>query len=279
MAVNTPRSCGIDRYVHPVPGKNDRWWFRRRVPLDLKEIIGKVEWRHWLQGRSEAEARREAIPLLLETNRVIDLALAGNWPPVSDAEIEAVAWGWWSDFLSTRLRELRRIGRAWDDRSEWTLANEGELRRSVEAFIARPHPLDTIGQPKGDLAQVLDDPRRAAGFLRNKDAMARLLHECRENHKEHAGNFADVRREHNAATDHILEAIRAGRVEPHALVSIIDRPASSISQASAPIMGDAPILFNDPDGGDDLIAKWAKWPGKKKRASRRERRPSTRPAG
>ena len=57
---------------------------------------------------------------------------------MSDAEIEAVARGWWSDFFTTRLRELRRTGRAWDDRSEWALANEAELRRSVEAFIAGP---------------------------------------------------------------------------------------------------------------------------------------------
>jgi hypothetical protein len=95
---------------------------------------------------------------------------------------------------------------------------------------------------------VLDDPRRAAGLLSNKDAMARLLHECRENHKEHAGNFADVRRERNLATDHVLEAIRAGGVEPRTLVSIIDRSASQMSQESTPVIGVAPIPFNDSDG-------------------------------
>ena len=262
MAGKTPRSCGIERYLHWRPEKG-RWWFRRRVPGDLVEIIGKAEWRQTLAARSRPEAEREAIRLLDETNRTIDLAFAGNWPPVSDAEIEAVAWGWWSDFFTTRLRELRRTGRAWDDRSEWPLANEAELRRSVEAFIAGPHPLDTFGQPEGDLAKVLDDPRRAAGLLRNKDAMVRLLHDCRENHLEHAGNFADGRRERNLATDRILEAIRAGGVEPRTLVSIIDRSASSTSQESTPVIGVAPVPLNDPDGGDDLIAKWAKWPGKK----------------
>lgn len=262
MAGRMARSCGIERYLHWRPEKG-RWWFRRRVPGDLVEIIGKAEWRKTLAARSRPEAEREAIRLLDETNRTIDLALAGNWPPVSDAEIEAVAWGWWSDFFTTRLRELRRTGRARDDRSEWALANDAELRRSVEAFIAGPHPLDTFGQPKGDLAKVLDDPRRAAGLLSNKDAMARLLHECRENHKEHAGNFADVRRERNLATDRVLEAIRAGGVEPRTLVSIIDRSASQMSQESTPVIGVAPIPFNDSDSGDDLIAKWAKWPGKR----------------
>jgi integrase len=182
---------------------------------------------------------------------------------VSDAEIEAVAWGWWSDFFHTRLRELRRTGRTWRDRSEWTLANDAELQRSVEEYITRPHPIDTFGQPKGDLAQLLNDPRRAAGLLANKDAMARLLRECRDNHKENAGHFGDVRRERELATDRILESIRTGGIEPSILVSILDRPAPSMSQEATPVIGVAPVPFNDPDGGEDLIAKWAKWPGKR----------------
>lgn len=262
MAGRTARSCGIERYLHWRPEKG-RWWFRRRVPGNLVEIIGKAEWRQTLAARSRPEAEREAIRLLDETNRTIDLALAGNWPPVSDAEIEAVAWAWWSNFFTTRLHELRQAGGAWDDRSEWALDNEAELRRSVEVFIARPHPLDTFGQPKGDLAKVLDDPRRAAGLLSNKDAMTRLLHECRENHQEHAGHFADVRRERNLATDRVLELIRAGEIEPRTMVSIIDHSATLMSKEPTPVIGVVPIPFNDPEGGDDLIAKWAKWPGKR----------------
>jgi hypothetical protein len=29
MAGLMPRSSGLDLYVHSVPGKNNRWWFRR----------------------------------------------------------------------------------------------------------------------------------------------------------------------------------------------------------------------------------------------------------
>lgn len=72
-----------------------------------------------------------------------------------------------------------------------------------------------------------------------------------------------MRRERNLETERVLEAIRVGAIEPRTLVNIIDRPVSSVFQASAPVNGVAPIPFNDPDGGDDLIAKWAKWPGKR----------------
>ena len=84
------RSCGISRYLL---WRSDRecWWFRRAVPGNLVGLIGKREWRQTLKARSRADAEREAISLLDETNRTIDLALAGNWPPVSDDEIEAVA--------------------------------------------------------------------------------------------------------------------------------------------------------------------------------------------
>ena len=87
VAGKTPRSCGIERYLHWRPEKG-RWWFRRRVPGKLVEIIGKAEWRQTLTAQSRPEAQREAIRLLDETNRIINLALAGNWPPVSDAEID-----------------------------------------------------------------------------------------------------------------------------------------------------------------------------------------------
>ena len=131
------RTCGISRFVL---WRSDRncWWFRRAVPLELVGLIGKREWRQTLEGRSRADAEREAIPLLDETNRTIDLALAGNWPPVSDDEIEAIAVGWWSEFRETRLIELRRnnkrwaVDRLWDvNASEWALADEEELARSV----------------------------------------------------------------------------------------------------------------------------------------------------
>ena len=82
------RTCGISRFVL---WRSDRdcWWFRRAVPGELVGIIGKREWRQTLNARSRADAEREAIPLLDETNRTIDLAVAGNWPPISDDEIEA----------------------------------------------------------------------------------------------------------------------------------------------------------------------------------------------
>lgn len=277
MVVNTPRSCGIDRYVHWVPAKR-RWRFRRRVPGDLVEIIGKPEWRYFLRGRTEAEAKREAIPFLEETDRTIKFALAGNWPPINDDEIQALAIGWWADFRETVFanRQLR-TGRpdAWmsnTDPLEWALANEAELKRSLDRFIAGPRNLDWIFPPELDLIiSILDDPKRVAGLRRNEEAMTQLLRDCRLNHHGNARAWADDWRERDHATDRVFEAMNTGVLESREIVRLLDRPSSSTPSPANDInpvyttggSSVLPIMFNDPDGGDDLIAQWSRWPGRK----------------
>jgi hypothetical protein len=261
------RSFGISRFVL---WRSDRncWWFRRAVPGELVGLIGKREWRQTLKARSRAEAEREAIPLLDETNRTIDLALAGNWPPVSDDEIEAVAVGWWSEFRETRLTELTGrkgwiVNRLWDvDASEWALADENELAHSVEQFVAGPRNLDYVFRPELDLIKaLLDDPKRASGLVRNKDAMSRLLRDCRLHHHAVAGGWGDELRARSRATDRVLAAIHAGKLEPHQIiVRMIEKPVATNPEPQPRTAGaKSPIVFNDPNGGDDLIAKWAKW--------------------
>jgi integrase len=276
MAVNTPRSCGIDHYVHWIPEKR-RWRFRRRVPGDLVEVIGKPEWRSMLRGRTEAEAKREALPFLEETDRTIKLALAGNWPPVDDDEVQALAIGWWADFRETRAAELeRRTGSpdAWvsnTDPVEWALANEKELECSVDRFLSGPRNLDYILPPELDLiVGLLDDPKRAAGLRRNVDAMAQLLHDCRLHHHAFAKTWADEWRERDRATDRVAEAMHVGALESRDIVRLLDRPEASNSSlvgngaraADAPTVWRPAIRFDDEDG-DDLIAQWARWPGKR----------------
>jgi hypothetical protein len=234
----------------------------------LVGVIGKREWRQTLKAYSRADAEREALPLLDETNRTIDLALAGNWPPISDDEIEAVAVGWWSDFRETRLTELSRrkgwiVNRLWDvDESEWALADENELSHSVEQFIAGPRNLDYVFRPELDLIKaLLDDPKRASGLVRNKDAMSRLLRDCRLHHHAVAGGWGDMLRERSRATDRVLAAIHAGKLEPQEIViRMIEKQVAAITEPKAHREGaKSPILFNGTDGGDDLIAKWTKW--------------------
>ena len=260
------RSCGISRFVL---WRSDRncWWFRRPVPSELVGVIGKREWRQTLKSHSRADAEREAIPLLDETNRTIDLALTGNWPPIADEEIEAVAVGWWSEFREKRLVELRCakgwiVNRLWDvDASEWALNDANELAFSVGQFIAGPRNLDYVFQPElGLIKGLLDDPKRASRLPHNKDVMTRLLRDCRLHHHAVAGAWGDDLRERDRAANRVLGAIYAGKLEPQQILSrMIEKPADIPQPRAAQAGGKSPIRFNDPDTGDDLITKWSKW--------------------
>jgi hypothetical protein len=78
MESHSPASvCELNRYVRPRSGRNS-WWFRRRVPTALIDLIGDKEWRFGLKSRSRDAAMVEAMPHYLRTNDIIDLASKGD---------------------------------------------------------------------------------------------------------------------------------------------------------------------------------------------------------
>src|ERR1700750_2530255 len=70
------------------------WRFRRVVPKHLREVIGKTEWTETLKARTENEAIRLIQPHIAETDRIIALAEAGNWPPIPDEDVDVVFTAW-----------------------------------------------------------------------------------------------------------------------------------------------------------------------------------------
>lgn len=72
-AGSTDPICELNRYVRQRSGRNS-WWFRRRVPTALIEMIGGKEWRFGLKSRSRDAAMHEALPHYLRTNETIALA-------------------------------------------------------------------------------------------------------------------------------------------------------------------------------------------------------------
>jgi len=272
------RACGISRYVLWRPDKQ-RWWFRRRVPGYLVAIIGKPEWRRTLAGRSRADAEHEAIPVLDETNRIIALAERGNWPPISDDTIDDLSLGWWRLFQLDRSRQIRNSdgsfvwpnGRDRLDDIEpkgWALASEDDLSRSVRQFLTgarewrHPQAPDEI---RDRTEALLCDPKRLAQLLKQKDAMARLMRQCRILHHEAAGGYLGEGEDRNGATSRILDMIEKLEIDPRQLLAAIEgrkylapthAPAAAMSPVpTTPLL---PVKFNDTEG-DDLIAKWATW--------------------
>src|SRR5689334_16567774 len=147
------------------------------------------------------EARRLLPTHVQRTDRIIALASVGNWPEISDEEIEVLAIGWWAEWQDDRERALHLPGRPDHLQrrlrdmypSDWALANEAELRRSVQQFLRGPRRLDAIFEPElSTIRRLLDDPKKADRLLHNLGAMERLLRDCRLFHHALAGTWGDV---------------------------------------------------------------------------------------
>ena len=254
------------------------WRFRRRVPDHLRQIIGKREWTETLPARNRAEAERLAIPLIDETNRIIQLASAGNWPPVADDIIDALSFGWWRLFQLERSRQIRRSdggltwpnGRARLDDIEpkaWALASEDDLSRSVRQFLIGPREWRELQAPdetRDKTEAFLGDPKRSAQFARNADAMAWLMRQCRVLHHQAAGGYLGEGENRNAATSRILDMIEKLEIDPGQLIAAIEGrsnlPPTGVPTAPSPVLATPllPLPFADSeDGKPGLISIWA----------------------
>jgi Phage integrase SAM-like domain len=256
-----PRSIGLDLYVRPVPGKKNRWWFRRRVPGDLVSIIGHTEWRYWLEARNEVDARREGIPYLDETDQIIRLARTGDWPALTEEQVEAIAVGWWVEFGETVFSRIQKSGHpdaGWvnTDPRVWALPNEEELERSISRYIAGPRSLEYVFSPEREIIiELLDDPKRATAIRTNKTAMKQILDECRGTHHAVAKRYADTWRQKDRAAEQVLDVIyNGGKTSPandtETVATVAVHPILAVVR---------PIRFNDPDDEqNDLIGQWAR---------------------
>jgi integrase len=255
------------------------WRFRRRVPDHLREIVGKREWTDTLPARSRAEAERLAIPLINETHRIIQLAEAGNWPPIAEAVIDSLALGWWRLFQLERSRQIPKPGGgvAWPDGRDrlddiepkmWALASEDDLSRSVSRFLAGPRKWRYPQAPdeiRDRTEAFLGDPKGSAQLVRNADAMARLMRQSRILHHQAAGGYLGESADRNQATWRILDMIEKLEIDPHQLIAAIkgrgNLPPTGASAAHLPVAATplVPLPFADSeDGKPGLISIWAK---------------------
>jgi integrase len=143
----------------------------------------------------------------------------------------------------------------------WALANEAELRRSVEEFIRGPRSLDAFFEPELGLVRgVLDDQRRATGLLHNEAAMSRLVRDCGHYHHALAGTWGDILRARERMIDRVDAALGEGKVSASQIEAAIEgRPAVAADGSSYfPPLALGHVAAQD---GSDLISRWSKEKG------------------
>jgi hypothetical protein len=115
--------CGTSQKYLQWLDKSGSWRFRRVVPKDLRDTIGKTEWTETLKARNENEAIRLMQPHIAETDRIIALAGAGNWPPIPDEDVDLVFCAW-----KAAEPNLNKI-------------SSSDIQYSVERFLTGPRHL------------------------------------------------------------------------------------------------------------------------------------------
>jgi integrase len=215
--------AAVQHYVQWIEAKKC-WRFRRRVPDEIRDLIGQREWVGTLAARTRTEAQRLAIPHIAETNRIIELARAGNWPPVDDDEIEILARGWWKWFEGEPVKRwiARCGGREPMDRADWALAGQDDLTRSLRRFLTGPRIWHLNPTPvQGKAEAFLADPDRVTLLLGNSEAMMRLKRQCRVLHHHMLGGFLGEIEERDAAMSKVADALNAGELDPRQLATTL----------------------------------------------------------
>jgi hypothetical protein len=241
------------------------WRFRRRVPGHLRELIGKTEWIEILPARNRTEAERLAIPYIDETNRIIQLAEGGNWPPIGVDEIEVLAIGWWEWFRGEPLKRWidRCGGNEPLDHHDYALAGEDDLSRSIRRFLAGPlvWQYPRWLRPKATQAKIeaiLSDPKRLGQLLGNADAMTRLKRQCRVLHHEWVGGFLGEIDDRKMAVAQIMSAIHAQNADPLQIAGAIagqSIPLPAVPAHTETLLPQAPPALTC--NFRDLIDSWA----------------------
>lgn len=257
--------------------------FRRAVPKHLQPIIGLNEWTGTLSDDA-AERRQQLHGHIGRTNRILALASAGNWPPIEDDKIDALAEGWWLLFQLERSRQITNSDGVpcWPngrtrlddiDPEEWALASDDDLSRSVRRFLAGPrqwrHPKapDAI---RDTVEAFLGDPKLSAILSQNTEAMGRLLRHCRILHHHAASGYVGQGDDRKDAIGRILDMIERLEIDPGQILAVIEgRIVAPVSPGNTPLaprsQQTVPAIYPSLSSGavaaedaSDLISRWAK---------------------
>ena len=249
-AAKSPSRGTRQQYLQWFPPTRS-WRFRRVVPDHLRSIIGKREFTQTLRAKDRGAAERLVRPLIEQTDRIIALAEAGNWPEVEDDDIEALAEGWWRLFQLERSRLITNPQglpswpngreRLDDINSElWALASDDDLSRSVRRFLAGPRQWPSPSSPRLNSRPSGSLSRRPETLRRN----------CRETRRRWGGccgtaefSITTRRAAMSAramiaahAISRILDMIEGLEIDPRQIVAAIEgRHAAPVSSSNPPL--------------------------------------------
>ena len=188
------------------------------MPKSARTLIGKPYLTRTLGTANRAEANRLAAAVIADFQETIRLAETGEWPPMSDRQVERTAIEWFQWFVTSRGSRFH----PGVDPKRWALIDEAELKHSLEQFI----------QSTG--LQI----RRGAGPYRRLERACRTIH-----HEESGGYAGEIERRWQAELA-IDRALREERVSLEELAAYATgRPLQADGAAGLPFGRAQPARF------------------------------------
>jgi hypothetical protein len=167
-------------YLQPWKGS---WRVRRPVPVKARAALGKPYLIRALRTKDRREAERLSHAVVMEFDRMIDLALRGKWPPLK-YNLERVADDWFerefpkANRLYTRQMDVEFNADTYDPREgDWrdqnrlvtTLLFEDDITKRLAEFIRQENLQIEVGSESFEMfkeaalaayCQFYPDPRR-----------------------------------------------------------------------------------------------------------------------
>ncbi len=191
--------------------------FSRRVPDDVRPVIGKDHWRQSLQTDSKTEAEIACRKHAVETDRTIEQVRNGTYRQFTDIEIDDLAIAWGIQFQSINRERIaasvfpdvipldEAIG---DEEPTPVFASRRELERSVARWASK---MENVPAPDtADWSKLVDacldgylvaNPELTDDW---KDILAELGHDFSKTHNQY---IEVVKRPKKVATGNLLSSV------------------------------------------------------------------------
>jgi integrase len=168
------------------------WRYRRPVPPECQAVLGKKIILQALGTRSEPEAKKLAVPLILRDSQLFADIASGDYPSLQDEAVEMIAYRWmqqasFPDYLPG------------ENPSGAGFADQDALERSLRAFLVQNHP-----------AIRLDGK-----------AYPRILREAVQQHHEVFKDFTIAQQRRDDLTDRLRIELAARQHQPESVLAAL----------------------------------------------------------
>lgn len=131
------------KYLTP---RGNIYWFMRRVPKDVRPVIGEDHWRWTLDTDGKTEAEIRCRKCTVETDEIIAAVRKGSYRRYTDVELEDLAMSWSLEFQDINQENIARdmfphvfetLEKIGDEAPSPIISHRSEIEDDVSRWLQR----------------------------------------------------------------------------------------------------------------------------------------------